>query len=121
LEVVSTALFVKQGVGSLLSRCLMTAYQVLVDTEYPPEAVILDLYVFGELAKSFQAMAEQGISKQLELHSPTNQYGGMTRSARLDMGLFVNHLKQVFDEIRTGAFVEECGRRRKSPGIRYSV
>jgi ketol-acid reductoisomerase len=100
-------LFTEQGVGPLLGRCLIAAYQVLVDAGFPPQAVLLELYVSGELSKAFQAMADVGILEQMTLHSLTSQYGSMTRSSRIDMKPYFTHLHTVLDDIRSGAFVKE--------------
>lgn len=108
-------LFTEQGVGPLIGRCLLAAYQVLVDAGYPSQAVLLELYVSGELAKAFQVMAERGILEQMKLHSPTSQYGSMTRSARVEMEPYFAHLQSVLEEIESGAFAEEW-RKEKEAG-----
>ncbi len=107
-------LFYEQGVGPLIGRCLLAAYQVLVDAGFPPQAALLELYVSGELAMAFQAMAEKGILEQMKLHSPTSQYGSMSRSARVDMAPYFAHLQLILDEIQSGAFVDEWTKEKEA-------
>jgi ketol-acid reductoisomerase len=102
-------LFTEQAFGPAFGRVLMTAVDVLVEAGYPPEAVLLELYLSGELAYSFEKIREVGITKQMDFHSRTSQYGSITRGIRwLDLGGPVaEKMKQVLEEIRSGAFAQE--------------
>ena len=57
---------------------MMTAIDTLVEAGYPPEAVLMELYLSGEMAYSFLKIRELGMLKQHELHSHTSQYGTIT-------------------------------------------
>lgn len=105
----SLDLFTEQGFGPAFGRMLMTAVDVLVEAGYPPEAVLLELYLSGELAYTFEKIREVGLTKQMDFHSRTSQYGSITRGIRyLDLGEpAAAKMKQVLEEIRSGAFAEE--------------
>ncbi|MBW2715787.1 MAG: ketol-acid reductoisomerase, partial [Deltaproteobacteria bacterium] len=75
-------LFTEQAFGPAFGRVLMTAIDLLVEAGYPPEAVLLELYLSGEFAYSFEKMREVGMMKQMDFHSRTSQYGTVTRSAQ---------------------------------------
>lgn len=100
-------LFTEQGTGPIIGRTLMAAFQILVEAGLPPEAVLIELYMSGELGLVFQTFAETGIAGQMELHSQTSQYGSISRSLTLKFDPIVEHLKKVFEEIKSGAFAEE--------------
>lgn len=102
-------LFTEQAFGPAFGRVMMTAIDTLVEAGYPPEAVLMELYLSGELAYSFLKIRELGMLKQHELHSHTSQYGTITRSARyadLDPPLR-EKMRASLDEIRSGAFAKE--------------
>ena len=102
-------LFTEQGFGPAFGTVLMTAVQTLVDAGYPPEAVLLELLLSGELAYTFGKMREVGMLKQMEFHSHTSQYGSLTRGARYAelMEPLRERMNGVLQEMRSGAFAEE--------------
>ena len=105
-------LFHEQGFGSLLGATVMLMLEVGVEAGLPPEAMVLDLYLSGEMAQTFQAMADLGFVEQARLHSPTSQYGGMMRTIGLDREPIRRHLLQVIDEIRSGDFARQWSAER---------
>ena len=102
-------LFTEQAFGPAFGRVMMTAIDTLVDAGYPPEAVLMELYLSGELAYSFLKIRELGMVKQHLLHSHTSQYGTITRSARYaDLEAPLREkMRATLDEIRSGAFARE--------------
>ncbi len=78
----SLDLFTEQGFGPAFGRVLMSAVELLVDAGYPPEAVLVELYLSGEFAYSLEKIREVGMFRQMDLHSQTSQYGSITRGAR---------------------------------------
>jgi ketol-acid reductoisomerase len=102
-------LFTEQGFGPAFGRVLMSAVELLVGAGYPPEAVLVELYLSGEFAYSLEKMREVGIMKQMDFHSQTSQYGSITRGARflaLDAPIR-EKMSEVLEEIRSGKFAEE--------------
>ena len=105
-------LFHEQGFGSLLGATIMLMLEVGVQAGLPPEAMVMDLYLSGEMAETFQAMADLGFVDQSRLHSPTSQYGGMMRTIGMDREPIRQHLLQVIEEIRNGDFARQWGAER---------
>ena len=107
-------LFSEQAFGPAFGRVMMTAIDTLVEAGYPPEAVLMELYLSGELAYSFMKIRELGMLKQHELHSHTSQYGTISRSPRyFDLDpLLKERMQQSLDEIRSGAFAKEWSAER---------
>jgi ketol-acid reductoisomerase len=113
----SLDLFTEQGFGPAFGRVLMSAAELLVDAGYPPEAVLVELYLSGEFAYSLEKIRELGMFRQMDLHSQTSQYGSITRGARylaLD-GVLKEKMGAVLEEIRSGEFAKEwSGQQQKS-------
>ena len=78
----SLDLFTEQGFGPAFGRVLMSAIELLVEAGYPPEAVLLELYLSGEFAYSLEKIRQVGMLRQMDFHSRTSQYGSITRGAR---------------------------------------
>ncbi len=107
-------LFTEQAFGPAFGRVMMTAIDTLVEAGYPPEAVLMELYLSGELAYSFMKIRELGMLKQHELHSHTSQYGTISRSLRyFDLDpMLKEKMRESLEEIRSGAFAKEWSANR---------
>jgi ketol-acid reductoisomerase len=102
-------LFTEQAFGPAFGRVMLTAIQTLVDAGYPPEAVLMELYLSGELAYSLLKIRDLGMVAQHQLHSHTSQYGSITRSLRyaeID-AVLQKRMRESLEEIRSGAFAKE--------------
>ena len=102
-------LFTEQGFGPAFGRVMMSAIDLLVGAGYPPEAVLLELYLSGEFAYSLEKIRQVGMIRQMDFHSRTSQYGSITRGARyqsLDATLKPK-MAEILDEIRSGRFAQE--------------
>jgi ketol-acid reductoisomerase len=100
-------LFTEQGFGPAFGLALRQSIELLVEQGYPPEAVLMELYMSGELAYSAQRFVDTGLIAQMDFHSHTSQYGSMTRSAQLmDLDL-KPRLLAALDDIRSGRFAAE--------------
>jgi len=107
-------LFTEQGFGPAMGLALRQSIELLVEQGYPPEAVLMELYMSGELAYSAQRFVDTGLIAQVDFHSHTSQYGSMTRSARLmDVDLKPRLLEHL-DEIRSGKFAKEWDAEQKA-------
>jgi ketol-acid reductoisomerase len=100
-------LFTEQAFGPAFGRVFMAAIETLVGAGYPPEAVLLELYLSGELLYAFEKIREVGMMRQMDYHSHTSQYGSLTRSARFaDLDL-ETRMATVLREIQDGTFARE--------------
>lgn len=100
-------LFTEQCFGPAFGQVLTTAVNLLLDEGYPPEAVLLELYMSGELAYTLGKIAEMGLVEQTALHSRTSQYGSMSRGMRFLLPELREKMQAGLDEIRSGAFARE--------------
>lgn len=107
-------LFTEQGFGPAMGLALRQSIELLVEQGYPPEAVLMELYMSGELAYSAQRFVDTGLIAQMDFHSHTSQYGSMTRSARLMDVDLKPRLLEALDEIRSGKFAKEWDAEQKA-------
>ena len=86
-----------------------------MDAGYPPEAELLELYMSGELAYTFQKIREVGMLKQMDFHSQTSQYGSITRSANFaDLAEpMKERMLRSLDAIRSGEFARQMNLTRE--------
>jgi ketol-acid reductoisomerase len=102
-------LFNEQAFGPAFGRVLLTAISTLINNGLPSEAVLIEMYMSGEMSYTYQKMAQIGLIKQTDFHSHTSQYGSMSRGARY-LGIAKEMKKQMqrtFDEINSGSFAKE--------------
>jgi ketol-acid reductoisomerase len=111
-------LFTEQGFGPAFGQVLLSAMQVMIDAGYPVEAVMMELILSGEFAYSMEKIVELGFFRQMELHSHTSQYGSLTRAVRFIEAKMPEQIsatmKEVLEEIRSGAFVKEWEAEQKA-------
>ncbi len=102
-------LFSEQALWPALFDCLLSAYEVLSEQGYPKEAAALEIYASGEAADIFAAMARKGIFEQMRYHSPTSQYGVLSRrkDSTGDSEALRNRMRQTLANIRSGNFATE--------------
>jgi ketol-acid reductoisomerase len=97
-------LFIEQSVGSVLGMAIMMAFEVARDAGIPSEALVLEMYMSGEMEAVFQAFREKGFFKASEDHGPTAVFGGITRSLEMDREEMAARFRQTFEDIKTGGF-----------------
>lgn len=100
-------LFTEQAFGPAFGLVLRQSIELLIEQGYPPEAVLMELYMSGELAYAAGRFVDTGLIAQMDFHSHTSQYGSMTRSARLMDVDLKPRLLEALDDIRSGRFAKE--------------
>lgn len=99
------------GVEQLLSPALTTVSTAFVETMVergiPIEAVITELVLSGEVERTYRLLREVGYAVQSEYHSPTSQYGQLTRRGRYDHLDLLPTMRALADDIESGRFADE--------------
>ena len=103
-------LFNEQGFGPAFGFVLLNAIYTLIEAGYPPEAVLIEMYMSGEMSYTYKKMADFGIIKQLDFHSQTSQYGAMSRGIRYRKLPVKKIMKDILMEIQNGSFAKEWER-----------
>jgi ketol-acid reductoisomerase len=97
-------LFVEQTIGPLLGAALMTAFEVGREAGIPPEALVMEMYMSGEMESVFEGFRNSGFFRSAEDHGPTAMFGGIVRTLELDREALATRFRAVLEEIASGAF-----------------
>jgi ketol-acid reductoisomerase len=103
-------LFVEQTVGPVLGTAMMVAFQVGVEAGLPREALVLELYMSGELSRTLQTFAEAGFLRSVHGHGLTAAFGGFKRSVLVDREAMGRTFRDTIEEIASGRFARDFQR-----------
>ena len=107
-------LYHEQAFGSAFGTSIALMLEVGAAAGIPAEALVLDLYLSGEMAETMRAAADVGFYEQSRLHSLTSQYGGMMRAIELNREPLREHFARVLEEIQSGAFAKRWHAEREA-------
>jgi ketol-acid reductoisomerase len=97
-------LFVEQSVGALLGMAIMTAFEVGREAGIPAEALVMEMYMSGEMEVVFRSFREAGFFRASEDHGPTAVFGGLTRTLEMDREAMLTSFRAILEDIRSGGF-----------------
>jgi len=99
------------GVEQVLSPALTAVnnafVQVMLEQGIPIEAIVTELSLSGEIERSYRLLREIGYSAQFGFHSPTSQYGQLSRRGRFDHLDVLSTMRELADDIASGRFADE--------------
>jgi ketol-acid reductoisomerase len=99
------------GVEQVLSPALTAVSSAFVMTMLekgiPLEAIITELVLSGEVERTYRLLREVGYAVQSEYHSPTSQYGQLSRRGRFDHLDLATTMRALADDIESGRFADE--------------
>jgi ketol-acid reductoisomerase len=101
---VTLDLFVEQTIGPLLGAAIMTAFEIGRGAGIPAEALVMEMYMSGEMEAVFEGFRTAGFFRASEDHGPTALFGGITRTLELDREPLAARFQQILDDISSGAF-----------------
>src|ERR1700733_13909578 len=81
--------------------------QTMLEHGIPLEAVVCELVLSGEVERTYRLLREVGYAVQSEFHSPTSQYGQLSRRGRYDHLDFLSTMRSLRDDIESGRFADE--------------
>jgi ketol-acid reductoisomerase len=88
-------------------RILVGAFEFLAENGYQPEAVLMELWGSKEAAEVLAQMADVGIFRQMDFHSPTSQYGTLTHMESALPADTRGRMEAALEEIKDGSFARE--------------
>src|SRR5262245_56806979 len=92
-------LFVEQTVGVAFGVALMAAFDVGCAAGLPPEALVLEMYMSGEMEAVFRSFRETGFLRSSEDHGPTALFGGILRTLEADRDAVTSRFRKIMDDI----------------------
>jgi ketol-acid reductoisomerase len=97
-------LYVEQTVGPLLGAAVLTAFEVGSARGLPPDALVLELYLSGEMGATWEAFAERGFFPGVRLHGHSATFGGFMRLADVDQETLRRRFAETLEDISSGGF-----------------
>ena len=97
-------LFVEQTVGAVLGMSILMAFEVGREAGIPAEALVLEMYMSGEMEIVFRSFRETGFFLSSEDHGPTAVFGGITRTLEMDREAMMTSFRAILEDIKSGGF-----------------
>jgi len=100
-------LAVEQALAPALRRVSESFVQVMLERGVPIEAIVTELVLSGEVERTYRLVRLEGGAAQMAYHSPTSQYGQMSRAGRYAHLDLVSTMRELVDDIASGRFADE--------------
>ena len=100
-------LFVEQTVGPLVGAAIMTAFDVGRAAGIPAEALVMEMYMSGEMEAVFEGFRKTGFFRASEDHGPTALFGGILRTLDLDRDELASRFRRVMEDITSRGFARQ--------------
>jgi ketol-acid reductoisomerase len=100
-------LAVEQALAPALSRVSSSFVRVMLEFGIPIEAIVTELVLSGEVERTYRLVRLEGGAAQMAYHSPTSQYGQMSRANRYDHLDVAATMRELVDYIASGRFADE--------------
>jgi ketol-acid reductoisomerase len=107
-------LFIEQSLGAAVGVAVMTAFNLGVEAGIPPEAMVVEMYMSGEMETVFRAFREKGFFRASDVHGPTALYGGYVRTMQLMMTDLASKFRETLEEIQSGEFARQFQAEREA-------
>jgi ketol-acid reductoisomerase len=100
-------LAVEQVLSPALTHVNTAFVGTLLQHGIPLEAILTELFLSGEVERTYGLLRREGFAKQLEHHSPASQYGQLSRRGVYD-GLDLQPImRDLVETIASGRFADE--------------
>jgi ketol-acid reductoisomerase len=100
-------LAVEQALSPALTHVNGAFVAALLERGIPIEAILTELYLSGEVERNYRLLREVGFVRQLDFHSPTSQYGQLSRRGTFDHLDVLSRMRELVDDIASGRFADE--------------
>lgn len=107
-------LAVEQALSPALTHVTAAFVGAMARQGIPLEAILCELYLSGEIERNYRMLRTEGFVAQLDHHSPTSQYGQLSRRGRFDHLDVGGAMDAIVEEITSGAFAAEWDAERAS-------
>jgi ketol-acid reductoisomerase len=112
-------LAVEQALSPALRRVSESFVTVMLEEGIPLEAILTELFLSGEVERTYRLLRLEGYAAQMEHHSPASQYGQLSRVpefAHLDVA---GPMRGVVEGITSGRFADEWDAERDAGFPRF--
>ncbi|MEW6272293.1 MAG: NAD(P)-binding domain-containing protein [Thermodesulfobacteriota bacterium] len=105
-------LAVEQVLSPALAHVSTSFVTAMLEQDIPLEAILTELFLSGEVERTYRLLREQGFARQMEYHSPTSQYGQLSRRGAYDDLDVLGRMRRLTEDIASGRFADEWDRER---------
>ena len=107
-------LAVEQVLSPALTHVNTAFVQVMSEEGIPFEAIMTELVLSGEIERTYGRLREEGFAGQMEHHSPTSQYGQLSRRGEYDGLDVAAEMRRLTEAITSGRFADEWDAEREA-------
>ena len=100
-------LAVEQALSPALRRVNGAFVQVMVEHGIPFEAILTELFLSGEIERTYRLLRLEGYAAQMAHHSPVSQYGQLSRADSFDHLDVPEKMREIVANIADGGFAKE--------------
>lgn len=97
-------LLVEQTFGPMMGVALQATFEAGTRVGLPPEMLVAELYMSGEMEETFHTFATVGFFRSLLAHGFTAPFGGYIRSLEIDADAMTNKFEDIARHIADGHF-----------------
>jgi ketol-acid reductoisomerase len=97
----------EQALAPALSHVNRAYVQVMLEHGVPLEAIVTELILSGEFERTYRLVRLEGAAAQMDHHSPTSQYGQLSRAGKFDGFDVAATMRTIVDGIADGRFADE--------------
>jgi ketol-acid reductoisomerase len=112
-------LAVEQALSPALRRVSQSFVEVMLERGIPLEAVLTELFLSGEVERTYRLLRTEGYAAQMEHHSPISQYGQLSRQHEYDHLDVPTTMRAIVDGIASGRFADEWRAERDAGGATF--
>jgi ketol-acid reductoisomerase len=91
----------------VMTHVTSTYIQCLLEHGIPLEAILVETLLSGETERTMRLVREKGYAYQFGFHSPTSQYGQLSRRDAFDEVDLTTRMRALLDDIASGRFADE--------------
>jgi ketol-acid reductoisomerase len=107
-------LAVEQALSPMLRRVNESFITVMMEQGIPIEAILTELFLSGEVERTYRLVRLEGGAAQTLHHSPTSQYGQLSRVGKYDHLDVAGTMRTLVDDITSGRFADEWDAEREA-------
>jgi ketol-acid reductoisomerase len=105
---------VEQALSPALTAVSIAFVTSMLERDIPIEAIVTELVLSGEVERTYRLLREVGYAVQSEYHSPTSQYGQLSRRGRYDHLDILTTMRAIVEHIAAGKFADEWDAEREA-------
>lgn len=113
-------LAVEQALSPALRRVSESFVGVMMGEGIPLEAILTELFLSGEVERTYRLLRLEGYAAQMEHHSPTSRYGQLSRVPEFTHLDVAGPMQAIVDGIKSGAFADEWDAERDAGFPRFT-